>query len=363
MNKISKGIVAVALATAVVVPVSGTAIYKRFTTTASAETTAPTVSTSAITARTAQTTASVVQTFAVTEKTKAVSENKTEKKTQAVESKNVKQDKEKKSKLLSNKVSVQRWSANSGKMKVNAEKIKLNLNGETRYAYVATIKGAPSYFKSFASLHTTGKSVDTILNIARNQGLTFAVNGEMCNHDKKSFKGFYNSADDSENGTVIKNSKIPQAIAPNPSLTMTKDGKWEYPVSVGPDNAQALINSGVITSVSYTYPVLWNGEPYLVDGGVLAPMWNERDTMADNIQKHFYNDHTLIGQIDANTYVVAISEGFGRGYLCDIMQEMGVQNAFWANGGHCSAMYIQGYGVVNRQNDGGLCLAADIMGF
>ena len=366
MNKISKTIIGIALSVAVVAPVSGAVAYKAMTTDASAQTTASSVVTTTVkTTKTEAVTALPISLENVKTQ-KAVESKKTTKdgKTTKAEVKTKAQKENlKPSKLLAGKTSVSRWSASNGKMKVNAEKIKLNLNGATRYAYVAVIKGPASGFKSYASILSTGKTVDSIANLSKFNNLTFSVNGEMCNHDKESFKGFYNSADDSTNGTVIKGSKIAQAVDATPSLTMTKDGKWEYPVLVGKDNAQSLINSGVITSVGYTYPVLWNGEPYYVDGGVLAPMWNERDTKADNYSKHFYNDHTLIGQIDANTYVVAISEGFGRGYLCDIMQEMGVQNAFWENGGHCASMYIKGYGVVNRPGDNKLCSAADIMGF
>lgn len=366
MNRISKVIIGAALVAAVVAPVSGAVAYKNFSDDVSAETTVESsAATSAVVTTTEQATAALPFSFEsveeknVTKKAVKTEKNVTKEKTKT----NAQKEKEKKSKLIPGKVSVNRWSASGSKMKVNAEKIKLNLNGKTRYAYVAVIKGPASGFKSYASVLSTGKSVDTISNISKYNNLIFSVNGEMCNHDKESFKGFYNSADDSPNGTVIKGSKIAQAVDSTPSLTMTKDGKWEYPVWVGKDNAQLLINSGVVTSVGYTYPVIWNGKPYYIDGGVLAPMWNERDTTPDNYSKHIYNDHTMIGQIDTNTYVVAISEGFGRGYLCDLMQEMGVQNAFWANGGHCSAMYFKDYGVVNRPGDKALCSTADVMGF
>lgn len=279
----------------------------------------------------------------------------------------------KKSELLKNVNSVRRWNASNGKMSVKAEQVELKLNkyvdgkktNDTvkKYAYVAVIKGTPDGFKSIAANQSTGKPADTVLNIAEKANAVFAVNGEMCNHNTKTFKGFFNAADDSDNGTVIKNGRVAQSVKTSPSLAMYKNGKWEYPVFVSPDNTAELISNGVITTMSYTYPVLWNGKPYITEGNVIAPMWNERDTVDSDPQNHFYNDHTLIGQIDKNTYVVAISDGFGRGFLCDIMQELGVQNAFWANGGHCSSMYIKGYGVVNRVGDKKLCLAADIMYF
>lgn len=370
MNRITKTIIGVAISVAVVAPVSGAVAYKTLTNDVSAETTAPTSSTASTAAVTTAAdepiTALPIAVESATGGTvvteKAIKSDKAVKTTKEEKTKSQK-EKEQKSKLIPGEISVNRWSASASKMKVTAEKIKLNLNGTIRYAYVAVIKGSASGFKSYASVLATGKTVDTISNLSKFNNLTFSINGEMCNHDKESFKGFYNSADDSPNATVIKGSKIAQSVNSTPSLIMTEDGKWEYPVWVGKDNAQSLIDSGVITSVGYTYPVIWDGEPYYIDGGILAPMWNERDTKADNYSKHFYNDHTLIGQIDANTYVVAVSEGFGRGYLCDIMQEMGVQKAFWANGGHCAAMYIKGYGVVNRPGDNKLCSSADIMGF
>lgn len=274
------------------------------------------------------------------------------------------------SELLKGKQSVRRWNVSDGKTSVKAEQIELKLtengapNGKaiTRYAYVALVKSTPDGLKSLAAKQVTGNTVDVVATMASKSNALFAVNGEMCNHDKKSFRGFFNAADDSVDATVIKNGAIAQSAKTSPSLTMDNKGNWQYPVYVSPNNAQELINSGVITSVSYTYPLIWNGEPFKWDG-CYSPLLHETDTRADNPSKHWYNDKTLVGQIDANTYAFAVSEGFGTKFLIDILQEMGAKNIYWGNGGHCATMYIKGYGSVNREGDSNPCLAADIMYF
>ncbi|MBP9989747.1 MAG: phosphodiester glycosidase family protein [Ruminococcus sp.] len=365
MNKIVKSAICLAVSVSLVTPIvyftssKKKAAAEQTQTVQQSETTTTTTTTTTTVAPTTETTTQEI-TSVVTPESTTKAELTTQK--QIFE----------KSNILKNSYSVQKWDVSNNGMSAHAEKIKVYLNKYVdgkktnekveKYVYIAEITGAPSGFKTIAASQSTGLGVDTVANMAKKTGAVFAVNGEMCDHNKENYHGFYNGWGDVTTATVIKNSAVPQAIDACPSLTMNADGTWEYPVIVSPENVNSLISQGVFSTVSYTYPVIWRGQPYYTEG-VLAPMWNERTLENSNASKHFYNDYTLVGQIDANHYVVTISDGFGRGYLIDMMNELGVQNAYWANGGHCSAMYIKGYGVVNRPNDHKLCSAADMMYF
>lgn len=277
------------------------------------------------------------------------------------------------SKLLEGEKAVDSWRASSGDKKVYAEKIELDLNvydengvmtNETvkRNIYIAKIDVPASEFKSIAALQSTGERADTLENIAKNVNAVFAVNGEMSSHKREEFFGFFNAATDAVDATVIKHSAVAQLGSPSPSLTMSNTGVWQYPVSIERGNIDSLIDSGVITSISYTYPVLWNGKPWYIENGIaIAPMWNERSLTPDNPSGGYFNDHVIVGQVDADTYIVMISEGFNRGYMCDLLDDLNVRNAYWNNGGHCATMYVKGHGVINRPGDTHLCHAASAL--
>lgn len=367
-----KKVIALVMIMALAIPFSGSAINNYKQAKQQAVTQATAVSASSENAET--TTSTTTTTSAVTAAAKSASSNSKKKTTTVADETTIAEVANKTSKIVNGAKYSKSYTASSNGMSVYAEKIKLTLpvyeNGKktsktvNRFAYIAVIQGNPSKFKSIAASQSTGKTVDTVTNAARAVNATFAVNGEMCNHNTTTYDGFLNAATDQPTATVIKNSKIAQSNQVTPSLTMTKDGVWEYPVNVGKDNAQSLIDSGVITSIGYTYPVIWRGEKfYIENGAAIAPMWFEFGLLTSNKKNKYYNDHVLVGQIDAQTYVVGVSESFGRGYLCEIFENMGVQNAYWGNGGHCATMYIKGYGVVNRPNDTKLCGAADIMYF
>ena len=394
MKKSTKRIIAIAAAIAVIVPTSGS-VLKHIKSANSTETEAASQPETVI-----ETVAKVIRTTEAepaakdlvpteehsttspTTTKKAVTTTKAAKKNAVSTTKEINtevlptlaKEKDVPSQILKGRTAVNSWGVSSDNMKVHAEKIRVNLNvykngkptGETvtKYVYAAIIEGPASGFKTMAASEVTAYNADTVPNIAKGAGAMFAVNGEMCSHKREEFYGFFNAANDKATGTVIKNSKAVQIGEPSPSLTISKDGTWQYPVTVSADNVQSLISSGVISSISYTYPVIWQGERWYIEGGAaIAPMWNERNINESNPSRSYFNDHTMLGQIDANKHVVLISEGFGRAYLCEMMEELGVQNACWLNGGHCSVMYIKGYGAVNRPNDHYLCHAADIMYF
>lgn len=371
MNKILKSAICVAVSASLVTPVVYFASHKKSVKAAenpSAKITTVAETTTQTTTQTTVTETTVAETTAEATTTAQTNSLVAAQKTLATAA--AKREVIKPSQLVANGKCVESWDVSSNGMRAHVEKLKVDLSQYERgpatttyrYMYLAKITGPQTGFKTAAASQATGQKVDTVTNMAKKMGAVFAVNGEMCDHKLENYHGFLNGWGDTATATVIKNSAVPQAVSASPSLTMDKNGNWEYPVIVTPENAQSLINDGIISTISYTYPVIWRGERYITEGGV-APMWYERDTKESIPSKHFYNAHTLIGQINTNSYVVAISEGFGRGYLCDTMEAMGVQNAFWANGGHCSVMYIKGVGAINRLDDHQLCKAADMMYF
>lgn len=250
-----------------------------------------------------------------------------------------------------------RWVVSSAFSKATVERVSLKLpvyknskkTGKyvTKEAYVALINTKASKVNIVSSYQYTKKHLAKVDAIAKGYGALFAVNNEMCNDASTTDMVFYNSSDDTTTGTVIKDGKVAQVGYSNPSLVIYNNGTWKYPVDVSRSNASSLIRSGVKASVSYTYPLIWHGEKYTtVDGFNMA----ETEYNIEDI-KGF--SHTVIGKIDADNYVVIFSEGFGRGYVADLMLKyFDVQDAYWGSGGKSCGMYLKGYGLINQNYDG-----------
>ncbi len=264
-----------------------------------------------------------------------------------------------KSVILKDATAVNRWEASSVISKVVAERVKVSLpvyekgvktDAKTdAYLYIAEIDTRPSRVSVIAASQFTNSKIADITNFVRgfenkeNQDILFASTNEMCSrdYDNPMNNVFYNG-DDSLTATVIKNGVIAQrGDASKNSLVMYKDGRWEFPVSVSMSSADKLIKDGAIASVSYTYPIIWEGKKYNhPDTGVNTSIWTNH-----TIDKA--TNHTLIGKTGTDKYYVLISEGFGTGYLAEYMlNDLGVECAYWGNGGVASAMYIKGYGII-----------------
>lgn len=272
------------------------------------------------------------------------------------------------SRIISGAVATHRWTASNVISNVTAERIAVNLNVYSdgtktdktvkRYLYAAVINTKPSRIVvpaasqfSNRNLESMGKFVKGYENQTK-EDILFAVNNEMCSRDYDNLQGnvFYNG-NDSITGTVIKNSKVAQeGEVCNESLVINKDGTWEYPVKVSMSTANDLINRGTIASVSYTYPVIWGGKKYVhPEAGENTGIWYDHYIAED--EDILYDNRTIIGQIDSNKYIVLISEGFGYAYLAEYMlNDLGVQNAYWGNGGIAAAMYIKGHGLITPNN-------------
>ncbi len=256
-----------------------------------------------------------------------------------------------------------RWEASSVISKVLVEKIPYSLpvyekgvktgESKTRNIYIAEITTRPSRVSVVAASQFVDGKVADINDFVRNyesqteQDILFASNNEMCARDYDNPMGniFYNG-DDSLTATVIKNGVIAQrGDASKDSLVIYKDGSWKYPVSVSMSSAEKLIKDGAIASVSYTYPVIWEGKKYNhPDCGVNTGIWTNHSLDPET-------NHSLIGKSGTDKYYVVVGEGCGMGYLAEIMMnDLGVEYAYWGNGGAAAAMYVKGYGIVTSHD-------------
>lgn len=264
-----------------------------------------------------------------------------------------------KSQLLAGLKAAKRWKVSSVISNVVVEKVPVSLSvyedgvktsqAKTRNVYIAEINTRPSRVSVVSAEQFTNKKVADLRSFVKgfenkqSQDVLFASNNEMCarNYDNPSGNIFYNG-DDSLTATVIKNGVIAQrGGASKDSLVMFEDGTWKYPVNVSMSSAEELIKSGAIASVSYTYPVIWEGKKYNhPECGVDTGIWLNHSLDPET-------NHSLIGKTGNDKYYVIVGEGCGMGYLAEIMlDKLNVEYAYWGNGGAAAAMYVKGYGVI-----------------
>jgi hypothetical protein len=254
---------------------------------------------------------------------------------------------------------VKSWKASSVISSVTAEKVIVSLpvyeggvktsDKEDAYLYIAEVTTRPSRLSVLAASQFTKFKVTNMATFVRGyeskagQDILFASTNEMCARDVDNpMENIFYNGDDSLTATVIKNGVIAQrGDASKDSLVIYRDGRWEFPVNVSMSSADRLIKDGAIASVSYTYPVIWEGKKYKhPDAGVNTGIWTNH-----TIDKA--TNHTLIGKKGADKYYVLISQGFGTGYLAEYMlNNLGVEYAYWGNGGASAAMYVKGHGVI-----------------
>ncbi len=263
------------------------------------------------------------------------------------------------SQILSGAKVAKSWSASSVISNVLVEKVSVNLpvyedgvvtsQKEARNVFIAEITTRPSRLSYIASNQFTSSKISDITSFVKgfeqktNQDVLFASTHEMCSRDFENpmTNVFYNG-DDSLTATVIKNGVIAQrGDASKTSLVIYNDGRWEYPVNVSMSSAEELIKNGAVASVSYTYPIIWDGAKYKhPDTGYNTGIWTNH-----SLEKSA--NSTLIGKKGNDKYYVLISQGFGSGYLAEFMlNNLGVDYAYWGNGGISAAMYVKGHGVV-----------------
>lgn len=268
--------------------------------------------------------------------------------------------------LIKGAVATNRWSATSVISSVTAERVEVNLDeyekgtktGETktRYMYVAKVNTRPSRLTFINSAQVTPKIISGMPAIVKgfesstNEVVLFACSNEYCSRDSNNPNGniYFNNKNNLE-GTVIKNGTLAQQGKSSVSLTINQAGDWQYPVRVSLSTSENLIKLGTINSVSYTYPVIWEGQKYYPEDTGIAYDIRSDFQIAPKGNASF--DRTLIGKIDDNNYVFLISEGFSGGYLVDYMlNSLGAKYAYWGAGGYATGMYIKDCGVITSNN-------------
>ena len=270
------------------------------------------------------------------------------------------------SKLIKGTTATNRWTASSVISSVTAERVKVTLNvyekgnrtaeTRTRYMYAAVVETRPSRICFVSTKQLDTENISGIPAMVRSfetqmgEDILFACSNEQCasNEDNPNGNMYYNSSNHLE-GTVIKNGTLAQQGKSSISLTIDRNGNWEYPVRVSLSTSEEIIKLGGMNSVSYTYPVIWDGSKYDSSESKIAyDIMNDFEiTQSDSAKK----DRTLIGQIDENKYAFLISDGFSGGYLVDYMlNALGAKKAYWGSGGYSTGMYIKDYGVITANN-------------
>ncbi len=272
-----------------------------------------------------------------------------------------------KSLFIKNSVATDRWEASSIISKVTAEKVRVELdeykNGEktgtkkTRNMYVAVVETRPARVVLTPSGQYTQNKISDIMSVIKGynsetgEDILFACSNESCANDASNpSRNVFLIGENKPMATVIRSSLLVQQGETSKSLVINQSGKWEYPVKVSLSSSDELIKYGTTNSISYTYPVIWNGKKYVntdKDKEDLKITSNYTICPEGDVSE----DRTLIGKINDNKYVFVISEGFSSGYLADYMlNDLGVKYAYWGAGKYATGMYINGYGVITKNN-------------
>lgn len=270
------------------------------------------------------------------------------------------------SQIIDGAAATNRWQATSVISSVTVERIPVTLDvyekgektGETktRYMYAAVVETRPSRITMLSASQVTPERISGLPAIIRGfesktgEDILFACSNELCARDGSNPNGniYYNDENNLES-TVIKNGVLAQQGKPGTSICFNKNGTWEYPVRVSLSTSEELINLGYMNSVSYTYPVLWNGKKFTENKTEISyDIWSDYVVTPNGTVS---SDRTLIGKIDDNRYVFLISESFSGGYLADFMKnDLKAKYAYWGAGGYATGMYVKGYGVVTSNN-------------
>ena len=138
--------------------------------------------------------------------------------------------------------------------------------------------------------------------------------------------------------TVRENSK-------NGDLAIYKDGSFKI-IYEDQISAEQLVKDGVINLLAFG--------PALVENGEIAVGTNE-----EVAQAMASNPRTAIGIIDANHYIIVVSDGrtseskgLSLYQMAEVMKSYGVKTAYNLDGGGSSTLYFNGQ-VINKPTTGG----------
>lgn len=200
--------------------------------------------------------------------------------------------------------------------------------------YVAdiTVSSVQSLKTAFANGQFGRNMTDTTSSIAEQNNAVIAVNGDFCGAR--------------ESGYVIRNGVVYRDTASGDDLLcIYADGTMSV-VDQSQVSADQLVSDGVWQAFCFG--------PGLVEDGQITV--GENDEVGRAMAS---NPRTAIGMIDANHYVMVVSdgrtsesEGLSLYELAQFMQGLGVKTAYNLDGGGSSTMYFNGQ-VVNNPTSGG----------
>lgn len=220
------------------------------------------------------------------------------------------------------------------------DNISINLSESTvnsTQVYVADVTVSSSdYLKTAFAQNAFGTNVTAKTSeTAKNNNAILAVNGD-----------YYGA---NSTGYVIRNGVVYRDTvredSSNGDLAIYKDGSFKiiYEDQISADH---LVKDGVVNLLAFG--------PALVENGEIAVGTNEEvgQAMASN-------PRTAIGIIDANHYIIVVSDGrtseskgLSLYQMAEVMKSYGVKTAYNLDGGGSSTLYFNSQ-VINKPTTGG----------
>ena len=220
------------------------------------------------------------------------------------------------------------------------DNISINLSESTvnsTQVYVADITVSSSdYLKTAFAQNAFGTNVTAKTSeTAKNNNAILAVNGD-----------YYGA---NSTGYVIRNGVVYRDTvredSSNGDLAIYKDGSFKI-IYEDQISADQLVKDGVVNLLAFG--------PALVENGEIAVGTNEEvgQAMASN-------PRTAIGIIDANHYIIVVSDGrtseskgLSLYQMAEVMKSYGVKTAYNLDGGGSSTLYFNSQ-VINKPTTGG----------
>lgn len=178
-----------------------------------------------------------------------------------------------------------------------------------------------------AQLHISKGSEDKASgteNLAKAVNATIAVDGHTGSY-------YQTSAAVVRDGTFYRSYTGTNA-AKSQRLLMYKDGTWKIS-ALGNETANAEIKKGLYNSVRYQKIVVRDGQ-----------VTSTKDS------SEYLRSHTYLGQINANKYVLMVTEFMPIYDSATILKAYGCKTAVQIQGGNCSQMYAKGIGNTTYSN-------------
>lgn len=220
------------------------------------------------------------------------------------------------------------------------DNISINLSESTvnsTQVYVADVTVSSSdYLKTAFAQNAFGTNVTAKTSeTAKNNNAILAVNGD-----------YYGA---NSTGYVIRNGVVYRDTvredSSNGDLAIYKDGSFKI-IYEDQISADQLVKDGVVNLLAFG--------PALVENGEIAVGTNEEvgQAMASN-------PRTAIGIIDANHYIIVVSDGrtseskgLSLYQMAEVMKSYGVKTAYNLDGGGSSTLYFNSQ-VINKPTTGG----------